>query len=153
MCCLGAWFNGGLGISGLMIGLDNIKGHFQPKWFSDFTPYKVFFSLTPLGAKKSTSWELIQRVSVVLCSLHIKNVLLLQFSISLAEMCEHVFPYFSWCYSPLSLISSVGMVCFSIQALRSSEHLKKNLVQLPSFNSDLGVVLQKDSLSWGKERC
>lgn len=122
-----------LAFPGLMIGLDDSQDHFQHKWFSDFTPHKVFFFWRPL-VQTRVRLELIQRVSVVLCSLHIKNVLFLHFSITLAELCKHVLPYFSWCYSLLSLISNLDVLCFSIQALKSSEHLKRNLVQLPSFN-------------------
>jgi len=32
---LGAWFSGGLGNVGLVVGLDDLKGLFQPKWFYD----------------------------------------------------------------------------------------------------------------------
>lgn len=34
---LKAWFSGGCGNTGLMPGLNDLKGHFQPKWFCDST--------------------------------------------------------------------------------------------------------------------
>ena len=33
MWCLGTWFSGGLGSVGLTVGLDDVKGLFQPKQF------------------------------------------------------------------------------------------------------------------------
>ena len=35
MWCLGTWFSGGLGSAGLTVGLDDLKGLFQPKRFYD----------------------------------------------------------------------------------------------------------------------
>ena len=35
MWCLGTWFSGGLGSIRLTLGLDDLKGPFQPKWFYD----------------------------------------------------------------------------------------------------------------------
>ena len=35
MWCLGTWFSGGLGSVTLMVGLDDLKGLFQPKRFYD----------------------------------------------------------------------------------------------------------------------
>ena len=33
MWCLGTWHSGGLGSAGLMVGLDDLKGLFQPKFY------------------------------------------------------------------------------------------------------------------------
>ena len=35
MWCLGTWFTGGLGSAQLTVGLDDLKGLFQPKQFYD----------------------------------------------------------------------------------------------------------------------
>ena len=35
MWCLGTWFSGGLGSARLTVGLDDLKGLFQPKLFYD----------------------------------------------------------------------------------------------------------------------
>jgi len=35
MQCSGTWFSGGLGSARLMVGLDDLKGLFHPKWFYD----------------------------------------------------------------------------------------------------------------------
>ena len=35
MWCLGTWFSGGLGSARLKVGLDDLKGLFQPKQFYD----------------------------------------------------------------------------------------------------------------------
>ena len=35
MWCLGTWFSGGLDSVRLMVGLDDLRGLFQPKQFSD----------------------------------------------------------------------------------------------------------------------
>lgn len=104
------------------------------------SPLTVSFFLCPLVLRR-VHLELIQRVSVVLCSLHIKHVLLLHFCITLAELCKHVFPYFSWYYSLLSLISSLDVLCFSIQALKSSEHLKRNLVQTSLIQQTFSIQM------------
>ena len=42
MWCLGTWFSGGLGSVRFTVGLDDLKGLFQPKRFCDSLPGKLF---------------------------------------------------------------------------------------------------------------
>jgi len=48
MCCLGSWFSGGLGSVRLTVGLDDLKGLFQPKQFYDSIPEQQFKNTEPI---------------------------------------------------------------------------------------------------------
>lgn len=37
ICCYGTWFRGGLDSVMFMVGLNDLNGHFQPKWFHDYS--------------------------------------------------------------------------------------------------------------------
>ncbi|KAK4830495.1 hypothetical protein QYF61_011408 [Mycteria americana] len=67
MWCLGTWCSGGLGSVRLMVGLDDLKGLFQPKRFYDINNNN--FSARD-GSKSVDMWRRDVQFLVLECSMH-----------------------------------------------------------------------------------
>lgn len=59
---LGTWASGGLGCAEGMVGLDGLKGHFQPQWFHDSTILPLLYAGCGWTITAGTSQEEIQGI-------------------------------------------------------------------------------------------